>query len=139
MTRKPRYRTQRRGVAILAFITAMLVIGALALWLSHLSANTNGSAAGHFYSTGAFYAAEGGIEMSIRELNYSTPTDIDSDGTIGTISNNGVSTDDPALATGAFFVSQTSTNPPTYRSTGRPVQSGSPWSGFRRTIDFRAQ
>jgi hypothetical protein len=131
--------SERKGVAILAFVTALLVIGTMSLWLLHLTATTNSASMGHFYSTGAFYAAEGGVEMSLRELNSSPATDIDSDGTNGTISDNGNASDDPALATGAFYVSQLSASPPTYRATGKTTQSTSPWSGFRRIIDFRAE
>jgi hypothetical protein len=111
----------------------------MSLWLLHLTASTNNAATGHFYSTGAFYAAEGGVEMALRELNSSPASDIDSDGTNGTISDNGNASDDPTLATGILSVSRISTSPPTYRATGRTTQTASPWSGFRRIIDFRAE
>ena len=105
MIPKKHRSSERKGVAILAFVTALLVIGTMSLWLLHLTATTNSASMGHFYSTGAFYASEGGLEMSLRELNSSPATDIDSDGTIGSISDNGNASDDPVLATGAFYVS----------------------------------
>ncbi|MCA9255921.1 MAG: hypothetical protein KDA33_09800 [Phycisphaerales bacterium] len=131
--------TRRRGVAIIAFVAALLVIGSYALWLLQLSAATSYSALSHYYGTSAFYAAESGVEMAMRELNASPANDFDSDGVIGTISDNGTSTDDPALSTGRFTVVQSSVTPPTYQATGRPDVSVAPWSGFRRILEFRAE
>ena len=140
MTRRDHRTGHRyRGIAVVGFVAALLVIGTLSLWLFQLSAAGNTTAAGHFYSTGALYAAESGLEMSLRELNQSPPTDIDSDGTIGTISNDGIAADDPQLGTGAFYVIQTGSSPPTYRAIGRPVVTMSPWSGFRRTLEIQTQ
>lgn len=132
-------RPTPRGVAILAFVAALLIIGTLVLWLFQLTATSATSELGHYFSVGAFYAAESGLEMSMRELNRSPASDIDSDGLAGTISNNGNPADDPALATGAFCVERTRTNPPTYRATGRPVQASSPWAGYRRVIEVRME
>jgi len=82
------------------------------------------------------YAAESGLEMAMREINS---TDIDSDGTIGSISDDGNAADDPQLATGAFYVQKVSSSPPTYRAIGRPVQSTAPWNTFKRTLEIRTQ
>jgi Tfp pilus assembly protein PilX len=126
-----------RGVALVAFVAALLIIGTLVLWLFQLTASTSAAASGHFLSTGAYYAAESGIEMALRELTRSPPTDIDSDGTIGTISDNANVNDDPVLATGAVHVEKLTTTPPTYRATGRTVQTAAPWSSYRRIIEVR--
>ena len=128
-----------RGVAVIGFVVAMLVIGSMALWLCQITAATNSSYLANFYSTGAFYAAESGVEMAMHELNTAPPTDIDSDGGFGTISNNGNAGDDPRLLTGAFFVEQTGTSPPTYRATGRPIQTAAPYSSFTRVIEIQTQ
>lgn len=138
-SKNQKVKTRRRGAAILAFVTALLVIGSLSIWMFHLTASTNDAASGHYFSTGAFYAAESGLEMAFRELNVSPATDIDSDGTIGTISNNGNNADDPALATGKFVVSKPSSSPPTYRATGRPITTLSPWTGYQRVVEVEAQ
>ena len=130
---------QRKGVAIIAFVAAMLVIGSYALWLFQLSAATALSSLSHFYGTGAFYAAESGLEMAMRELNATPANDFDSDGTIGTISDNGNAADDPALTTGRFSVTQTSVSPPLYQATGHPFVTVSPWSGFERVLEIRAE
>jgi hypothetical protein len=130
---------RRRAVAIIAFVAALLVIGSYALWLFQLSASTSMSSLSHFYGTSAFYAAESGIEMSLRELNGSPANDFDSDGAIGTISDNGNPADDPSMATGRIVVTQSSSTPPLYQATGRPDVSVAPWSGFRRIIEVRAE
>ena len=139
MIRRSSNRRSARGVAVIGFVVAMLVIGSMALWLCQMTATTNTSYLANFYSTGAFYAAESGLEMALRELNNATPTDIDSDGAIGTISNNGNTADDPQLLTGSFFVEKTGASPATYRATGRPVQTAAPYSSFTRVIEIQTQ
>lgn len=131
--------TRRRGIAIISFVMALLVIGSFALWLFQLTASTSTSSLGHYFSTGAFYAAESVLEMAVRELSASPPNDFDSDGTIGTISDNGTTADDPALVSGAAFVQQVSTIPPLYEATGRPIQATTPWSTFTRVVEARVE
>jgi len=135
-------RTRRRGIAIISFVVALLVVGSFALWLFQLTAATASSSLGHYYSTGAFYAAEGGLEMAMREINQQN--DFDGDSSVsgvpfGTISDNGNAADDPALASGAAFVQQVSTSPPLYRATGRPIQATTPWSTFTRVVEARVE
>ncbi len=137
MLPKSNESTRRRGIAIISFVMAMLVIGSFALWLFQLTASTSTSSLGHYFSTGAFYAAESALEMAVREMNETN--DIDSDGTIGTISDNGNAADDPALVSGAVFVQQVSTSPPLYQATGRPVQATTPWSTFSRVVEARVE
>ena len=134
-----RQATARRGAAILAFVTALLVLGSLSLWMFQISASTNDAAAGHFLSTGAFYAAESGFEMGLAELNSAPSTDIDSDGTIGSISDNANSADDPGLVTGKFYVTRTGTSPVIYRAYGKPVVTASPWCNYQRVLEIQAQ
>lgn len=134
-----RPRNRRRALAIVGFVVMLLVIGSFALWLSQLTSATSRTTLSHLYSTGAFYSAESGIEMALRELNSTPASDIDSDGTIGTISNNGNSADDPSLAMGTFFVDKTSNSPPLYRATGRPADSAAPWSTYKRIIEARIE
>lgn len=129
----------RRGVAVVSFIAALLIIGTLVLWLFQLTATTATSTLSHFYSTGAFYASESGIELALRELTASPATDIDSDGTIGTISDNGNDNDDPALATGRVVVERVSTTPPTYRAAGRPVVTTGPIANYRRIVEIQTE
>ena len=127
----------RNAVAVTSFVVALLVIGTLALWLFQVTASGSSAALGHYYSTGVFYAAEGGIEMSLREISQGN--DFDSDGAVGTISDTGSDADDPALATGAFHVLKTGASPPTYQATGRSVESTAPWSSYRRVVEVETQ
>jgi len=130
---------RRRGVAIVGFVAALLIIGTFSLWLFQLTATTATSSLSHYFSTGAFYAAESGLEMALRELGQSPPFDYDSDGTIGTISDNGIPSDDPTLYSGAVFVQKVSTNPDVYRATGGPNQTIPPWSRYRRMLEIRVK
>lgn len=131
--------SSRRGAALIAFVTALLVIGTLVLWLFHVTSGTSSASLSHFISTGALYAAESGMEMGAREIGHGTDFDNEGNGTLGTISNNGNPTDDPALATGAWSVEQVSASPAVYRATGRPVQASAPWTSYRRVVEFRIE
>ena len=113
----------RRGAALIAFVTALMVIGTLTLTVLQMTAIGSYSHLAHYRSNGAFYAAESGIEMSLRELNQSS--DIDSDGTIGSISNNGNAADDPTLTSGSFSVSAATK---VYTATGT-------WLNYKRTLE----
>lgn len=139
MTRNRPLHLSRRGVAVIAFVAAMLVIGTMALWMLQVTAASSTSSLAHFYSTGAVYAAESGLEMAMRELNATPPIDSDSDGVIGTISDDGSAGTDPQLGTGAFYVQKVGASPPTYRAYGRPVQATSPWNSFTRTLEIQLQ
>lgn len=132
-------QTGRRGVAIIAFVAALLVIGSFSLWLFQLTATTSLSSLSYYYGTSAFYAAESGLEMALYELNATPANDFDSDGTIGTISDNGNPSDDPAFTTARVFVTQSSVSPPLYEAEGRPDVSAEPWTSFRRVIEIRAE
>lgn len=129
----------RRGAAMLAFVTALLVIGTLVLWLFHVGGAGTSATLGHYLSTGAFYAAESGIEMAAREIGLGVDVDNDSNGTPGTISNNENEQIVPALATGSFRVLKFSADPPIHRAFGRPLATDTPWKHFRRVIEFRMQ
>lgn len=117
-----RSTSERRGIAVISFVVALLVIGMFSLWTLQLSATSAISYMGHFNSTGAFYAAESGLEMALKEI--SDGNDSDSDGVIGTISDNGTDADDPALGTGSFVVQVSGSQ---YTATGR-------WRGYRRVL-----
>lgn len=118
-----RLRPCRRGAALVAFVTALMVIGTMTLTVLQMTAVGSHSHLAHYRSNGAFYAAESGIEMAIREMNQGS--DIDSDGTIGSISNNGNAADDPTLASGSFNVSLAAK---IYTATGT-------WLTYKRTLE----
>ena len=116
-------RADRRGAALVAFVTALMVIATMTLTVLQMTAVGSHSHLAHYRSNGAFYAAESGIEMSMREVNQSS--DIDSDGTIGSISNNGNAADDPTLVSGSFSVSVSAK---VYTATGT-------WLNYKRSLE----
>lgn len=97
----------RRGVAMLAFVAAALMVTAGIFWLTEVSASSSVAYQGHFLSTGAFYAAESGAELALREANLGS--DLDGDGAVGTISLA------PALPNGSFVAAVAAQK---YTSTG---------------------
>ncbi|MFO0972966.1 MAG: hypothetical protein U1A27_05955 [Phycisphaerae bacterium] len=117
----------RRGVALLAFVTALLVVGVMVSWLSYLSGSTSLSYLGHYFSSGALYAAESGQDMAMRE--YKSGADYDGDGTAGTISNDGNDGNDPTLVSGSFHVSVSTKK---YTSIGL-------WQNHRRVTEVTIQ
>lgn len=132
-------RPLKPGVAVVAFVAALLIIGTFVLWLLSLAVSSSSASLGHLQGCSAFYAAEGGIELALRELSRSPPVDIDSDGTIATISDNGNPADDPATDAAAVYVQRLGTTPPTLRAVGRPSQTASSWSEFRRIVEVRTR
>jgi len=81
---------------MLAFVAAMLVIGAMSLWFAQVTAVGGLGYLGHYLSSGSFYASESGSELAMREIKMNA--DIDGDAVIGTISNA------PALPNGSIVV-----------------------------------
>lgn len=131
---------RRRGAAIVSFVAAMMIIGALTLWVFHLSATTNTAFLGHYYGTCGLYAAESALEMALYEKNVGEPNQIDSSGSDGSISDDGSAANDPLLETGGFYARpDPGGTPDVYQAIGRPSPSTAPWSGFRRVIEYRVQ
>ena len=121
------HRHRRPAVAVLSFVVALLVIGTIVLMTVQLTSVGAIGYLGHYDSTGAFYAAESGIEMALKEL--SDGNDNDTDGTIGSISDNGNAGDDPSTATGSFSVQSVAG---TYSATGSR-------RGYERVIEVETQ
>lgn len=99
-------RNAKRAVAAVVFVAALLVVSTMALWVFQATAASTHGALGHLYASGAFYASEGGIEYGLREIALGG--DVDGDGTMGSISNNGNDADDPSIGSGTFHVSYAS-------------------------------
>lgn len=127
MTHNRRPPAVRRAIALISFVAALLVIGTTVLWTLQLTSTGSISYLAHYNSTGAFYASESGVEMALREV--SDGNDIDSDGVIGTISDNGSTADDPSLASGSFSVQAVAQ---TLTSTGR-------WRDYVRVIEVELE
>lgn len=91
--RNPRLR---RGATIVAMIATMLVIALVLVGLVLGGARDQDLSVRRLETLRAFYAAEAGTNMAIREMMLST--DFDADGTIGTISDDGNSANDPLVS-----------------------------------------
>lgn len=91
----PKRRRTARGVVAVAMIIAM-VIGWLTIVGAVVSGTRDLNQAVHRYHTAcAFYAAEGGTNMAIREIMLGL--DEDGDGIIGSISDDGNDADNPVI------------------------------------------
>jgi hypothetical protein len=97
----------RRGVSLLAFVAGLLVIGSMVLWMAQFGGTTTISYLGHYLSSGALYASESGIEFALHEV--ASGGDLDGDGVMGTISNDGNDANDPALSSGSFHCAAAAT------------------------------
>jgi Tfp pilus assembly protein PilX len=103
MIPRARQRRRRRGAIGVAMVGALIVVelvivvavvgGGLHQDLTLQRIDTNR----------AFYAAEGGVNMALREAW--TGADEDGDGTVGGISDNADPDDDPAIGAAAVSVS----------------------------------
>jgi hypothetical protein len=116
-----------RGVAMLAFVAAMLVVGLTILWITQWTGSRAASYLGHYYSSGAFYAAESGAEIAVRELKLGS--DISGDGVVGRVSDDSNDANDPSITTGTFHVTSSST---LYTATGA-------WQGYTRVAQLTVQ
>ena len=121
----------RTGAAAAAVIL-MLVIAELLITSAVLgSALDQDATLGRIESLRAFYAAEAGLNMSVRELMVGV--DENGDGTIGTVSNDGSATSDSVLEGGATFSVTISAGTPS-----QVVSSGSAGTA-RQVIEVNAQ
>src|SRR2546426_11128920 len=101
MKKGPRFQP---GVVAVIFAAALITVGTLVLWVFQSSAVSARSMLGHLNASNAFYAAESGVEFALRELKVGS--DLDGDGTIGSISDDGNSANDPGLGQGTFHVNK---------------------------------
>jgi hypothetical protein len=125
-------RWSTRTGAAAAAVILMLVIAELLITSAVLgSALDQDATLGRIESLRAFYAAEAGLNMSVRELMVGA--DENGDGTIGTVSNDGSATSDTTLEGGATFSVTISAGSPSL-----VVSSGSAGTA-RQVIEVNAQ
>ncbi len=98
----------RRAVAVVAVIVLLVVVGMIIVGMVHFGARDQDLTVRRLETIQAFYAAEAGINMSIREILVDADEDLD--GAIGTISDDGSDPSDPDI--GAAKVVVTSTGAP---------------------------
>jgi Tfp pilus assembly protein PilX len=122
---------QRRGAAIAAIILALLLIGLVGVGMVLGGARDQDLSIQRLETVRAFYAAEAGMNMAMREMMLSS--DADGDGAVGTISNDGNSENDPSVGSGRVNVtSSVAAGTTTLSSNGRSGQA-------KRKIDAALQ
>src|SRR5262245_48464053 len=103
MKRADRHNHHHRGVVAVAFAASLIVVATLVLWIFQSTSVSARGSLGHLYTMNAFYAAESGIGFALREIKLGS--DLDGDGAVGSISNDGNSSNDPGMGSGTFHVS----------------------------------
>jgi hypothetical protein len=101
----------RRGAAIVAMISVMLLIALVLVGLVLGGARDQDLSIRRLETIRAFYAAEAGANMAIRELMLNA--DGDGDGGIGTVSDDGNSANDPTVSSARFSVTKSTSGPQT--------------------------
>lgn len=92
----------RRGVAMVGVVLLLIVLQLSIAAMVTAGARRQNQTARTVETWRAFYAAEAGINMAMREL--AVQADEDGDGGIATISDDGDRATDPSLGPARFFV-----------------------------------
>ena len=117
MMRMPKARHRRATIAI-SMVIALVVVDLIIISIVLGGARDHDLSIKRIETIQAFYAAEAGMNMAIREMMNST--DEDGDGAIGTISDDATPANDPTFGQAQVVVIVTVAGPPTtLRSKGR--------------------
>ncbi len=117
MTRMRRTRHRRATIAI-SMIIALVVVNLIIISIVIGGARDHDLSIKRIETIQAFYAAEAGMNMAIREMMNNT--DEDGDGAIGTISDDAVPANDPTFGQAQVLVTASVAGPQTtLRSKGR--------------------
>lgn len=93
---------RRRGAVGIGSVVALVFLQLLLVGGIVTGARDQGQSVQRLNTMRAFYAAEGAMNMAIREMVNNA--DEDGDGTIGSISNDGNSANDPVIGTSQVYV-----------------------------------
>jgi hypothetical protein len=112
---------KHRGVAAVAMIVILLVVDLIVIGIVVGLGRDHNLTVYRMQTIEAIYAAEAGVNMSIREMMYDV--DADGDGTAGTISDDSDDGTDPAVGNARFVVTAAADTPAagqtTFSSAGR--------------------
>jgi hypothetical protein len=101
--RSTRGRTGRaRGGILLGAVILLVVLAVCAVTTGAVFSSALQAYAVSADSTCALYAADAGIELALKE--YTNHTDVDGDGTVGSISNDGNDGNNPYLGNARILV-----------------------------------
>ncbi|MHC4427072.1 MAG: hypothetical protein ACYS0D_00510 [Planctomycetota bacterium] len=102
-------RGQRRAVAAVAMVVFLIVVDLIIVGFVVGLGRDHNLTLHRMRTLEAEYAAEAGVNMSIREMMYDL--DADGDGTIGTISDDSDDGTDPTLGNAQFVVTAAADTP----------------------------
>lgn len=102
---KQRVGTNRRGSVAVVMIVALILLQVVVAGMVLTGARDQDLMQRRVETVRALYAAEAGMNMAIREMVQNA--DEDGDGTVGSVSNDGNSSNDPNLSGGRVVVSKT--------------------------------
>lgn len=106
----------------MAVLIVLILVGLFVVGIVNTGARDQNLSASRLATVQAFYAAEAGINMAMRELTLNTDEDVD--GAIGSISDDGSDATDPAIGTGRVAVTiTTAAGQDTLVSSGRSADS----------------
>lgn len=94
--------SNRRGTVAISMILALVIVDLIIVGIVVGGARDHDLTVRRIETINAFYAAEAGMNMAIRELMMNA--DEDGDGAIGTISDDGNSANDPAVGQAQVLV-----------------------------------
>lgn len=102
-------RAHRQGVAILGMLIVLMIGGFIVFGMVIGGAREQDLMLKRVETVRAFYAAEAGINMALRELMLTT--DEDGDGFIGSVSDDGVDANNPGIGSASVYVSADPSQP----------------------------
>ena len=121
----PGARRERRAIVAVAMVAMMMVINLLVIGMIVSQARDHLLTVRRVETVASFYAAEAGINMSMREMFEND--DEDGDGWVGGVSADSIPGNDPTLGNAQFFVSTSESSPQgpqtTMTSEGRSGQA----------------
>ena len=116
--RSMRSKRRPRGAVAISMVIALVIVNLIIISIVIGGARDHDLTIKRVETIQAFYAAEAGMNMAIREMM--NDTDEDGDGAIGTISDDGNAANDPTFGQAQVVVIVTVAGPPTtLRSKGR--------------------
>lgn len=109
-------------MAAVAVLIVLILVGLFVVGIVNTGARDQELSSSRLATVQAFYAAEGGMNMAMRELMLNS--DEDGDGAIGSISDDGSDGTDPTIGAGRVVVTiTTASGQDTLISAGRSVNS----------------
>lgn len=105
---KKHTRSLRRGTVLVAVIVLLAIMQLIVATVVQGGGRDHDLTGRRAATMQAFYAAEAGMNMALREMMLAV--DDDGDGGIGTISNDGNSNNDPTVGGARVSVSSSTTN-----------------------------